>query len=164
MLNRFSLGVAVFMFAAFVVQASGQSGPKPMGVLAVSNSVEAYDTHNNRVDVRVFVMLYKDGQVIRTNELSSPSDLTWYEVPAGAFEVHFQAKGYGKVIKRYILVQNETIYVNLASMDKKDEVWGDGPSLFELQKRIETLETANTALKTEVTALKTEVAALKKAK
>jgi len=32
-------------------------------------------------------------------------------------------------------------------MDKKDELWGAGPSLFDLQKRIESLEAQVAALK-----------------
>ena len=83
-------------------------------------------------------------------------------MPIGALEVHFEAKGYGKVIKRIVVVKDGQVRVELNSMDKNDEVWGAGPSLFDLQKRIETLETANTALKSEVTALKADIAALKK--
>ena len=155
MLNRFSLGMAIFMFAAFAFQVSAQIQPTSSGSVSVAN----------QVNFSVFVTLYKDGKAIRTTELRTDGTsyyVTWNDVPIGALEVHFEAKGYGKVIKRIVVVKDGQVRVELNSMDKNDEVWGAGPSLFDLQKRIETLETANTALKSEVTALKADIAALKK--
>src|SRR5437868_2112832 len=107
MLKRFSLGIAVFMIAAVAFQVSGQtqSQPKPLGVVHIWNNVEVYDEHNNRIDFIVFVSLYKDGQAIRTTELNN-NNLEWGEVPAGALEVHFDARGFGKVIKRIVLVKD----------------------------------------------------------
>jgi len=135
--------------AALVFQATGQTQPKPMGRVLIENKVPAYNEHGRVVDFPVFVTLYKDGQAIRTTELPSTGNrsVIWDEVPTGSLEVHFEARGYGKVIKRIILVKGGQVHVELDAMDKKDELWGAGPSLFELQKRIETLEAEVAALK-----------------
>lgn len=149
----FSWAIAVCLFAGLVFQATGQTQPKPMGSVRIENDVPAYDEHGRGIDFPVFVTVYKDGQAIRTTTI--PSNVTsghsgWAtfdEVPTGALEVHFEARGYGKVIKRIIVVKGQQVSVNLDAMGKKDEVWGAGPSLFELQKRIEALEAEVAALK-----------------
>lgn len=150
MRNWMSWGIAAYMFAAWVFQATGQTQPKPMGRVWIENKVPAYDEHGRIIDFPVFVTLYKDGQVIRTTDLPSTGNnrsLAWDEVPTGSLEVHFEARGYGKVIKRIVLVKRGQVHVELDAMDKKDELWGAGPSLFELEKRIETLEAEVAALK-----------------
>jgi hypothetical protein len=139
--------------AALVFQGTGQTQPKPMGEVRIGNNVPAYNEHGRGVDFPVFVTLYKDGQAIRTTELPSTvitggrGSVTWNGVPTGSLEVHFEARGYGKVIKRIIVVKGTRVSVRVDAMDKKDELWGAGPSLFELQKRIETLEAEVAALK-----------------
>ena len=50
MLNRFSLGMAIFMFAAFAFQVSAQIQPTSSGSVSVAN----------QVNFSVFVTLYKD--------------------------------------------------------------------------------------------------------
>ena len=154
MRKRSSLGFAVCLFAALVFQATGQTPPRPTGKVWVDNNVAAYDDRGRPIDFPVFVTLYKDGQAIRTTETPSNARnpgsgvVKWDEVPTGPLEVHFEARGYGKVIKRIIVVKGgDWVNVRLDAMDKKDELWGAGPSLFELQKRIEALEAEVTALK-----------------
>jgi hypothetical protein len=148
MRKRSVLGIALCMFAALVFQAIGQTQPKPVGSLFIENLVAAYNDRGVRINFPVFVTLYKDGQAIRTEELSTGNNaVRWDGVPTGSLEVHFDARGYGKVIKRIIVVRGELVHVRLDAMDKKDELWGAGPSLFELQKRIEALEAEVAALK-----------------
>src|SRR6266545_4570903 len=109
----FSWGIAVCLFAALVVQSAGQTQPKPTGSVWIQNNVPAFNEHNQVVDFPVSVTLYKDGQAIRTTELQSAkfrsanTDVNWGEVPIGSLEVHFEARGYGKVIKRIIVVKGE---------------------------------------------------------
>lgn len=59
----------------------------------------------------VFVTLYRDGKAIRTSELwiNGPLgvDVEWTRLPLGAYEVHMEARGYRKTVKRVILSEDD---------------------------------------------------------
>jgi hypothetical protein len=113
----------------------------------------------NRYSPYVTVELYRDGKLLRSSELadysSSNDKVTFENLAAGRYEVHFEGAGYKKFIKRVALAADDKTAKVHVELDKAAErVVGGGPSLAELEKRIAELEKANAELKAEVERLK----------
>lgn len=154
------VGLVALGIAGSAVRAQAQG---PQGFLI--GRLRVYDGVNNIVDergktVRIasMVTVYKDGVPIRTGTFdnwAASNYLTWTELPLGPIEVQIETKGYGKIIKRAILSKDAQTMLTVDSLGKQDELWGAGPSLYELENRIKAEEA-------EITALKAKIAELEK--
>jgi hypothetical protein len=108
----------------------------------------------------VMVTLYHEGKPVRSRELkyasgfSDADRVTWTKLAPGRYEVHFEAKGYEKFIKRFILGEEDANVVRV-QLDKKETVVGSaGLSLQEMEKQIEALKKKVAELEAEVDKLK----------
>lgn len=104
----------------------------------------------------IFVTLHRAGAVIRSAEITNhraDSGAAWDALPVGGYELHIQARGYGTTIKRVAVAKNEVTPLTISGVGKTDELWGAGPTIAELEKRIAGLEKENTALKERVATL-----------
>jgi hypothetical protein len=142
-------------YHVFADEPSGKS--KPTKDLAV-----IHGETNPRI---ITVSLFSDGKQIRSGELDSQQGVTvhWRKLPVGDYEVHFEAKGFKKAIKRIKLAEEMVNPTVRAELDEKSElVLGGGPSMQELQKQIEKLQQANADLRARVEKLQKEIEQLKK--
>ncbi|HEY0075805.1 MAG TPA: hypothetical protein VGB77_17015 [Abditibacteriaceae bacterium] len=156
------LSISAFaLIGSLLFQSNGQTQPKPAptGGIKLSNTISQEGTPSR---VNVLATLFKVGEPVRSVTMHNISGNqydgietygSWSDLPVGAYEVLFEAKGFGKVVKRVVVAPDATASVIIDSMDKNDELWGGGPTLFDLQKRIEALEAENKDLKARVSQL-----------
>ncbi len=126
---------------------------------------------NGSADPRfITVSLYLDGKVMRNDEMQSPSQfgaagaILWEKLSPGQYEIHFEANGFKKGIKRITLVDGQTQTPSVASELSKDKelILGGGPSLAEIQMELAALKKANVELQKKVESLEAEIAKLKR--
>jgi hypothetical protein len=143
------------LLAALLLQGSSTAQPPGGAALSVSNQVRLVDESGRKAGLVALVTLYKQGQAVRSTDLSNVGSarVDWKGLAPGSYEVHFEAKGYGKVVKRVVLAPGVLSSVVLGSIGQNDEAWGAGPTLFELQRRITALETENQNMKVRVVEL-----------
>jgi hypothetical protein len=109
------------------------------------------------------VTLYREGKPVRSAELKTSSDestpdrkVTWQKLPVGVYELHFEAAGFKKFVKRVVLAEEGPELVVHVQLDLNTErSLGTGPSLQELSDQV-------ARLKEKVEQLQAEVARLKK--
>jgi len=141
--HRWAFGIAAALLAVAVFARPGSRvSADQTCTLQVSDDVPAPSLQSHRETV--LVTLYFKGEPVRSTELPGPgsSYAIWHDLNAGAYELHFEAKGHGKVIKRLVLNPDAASSVSLQSLGDKDEMWGAGPTLYDLEKRITALEKA----------------------
>jgi len=153
--------------ARLKAQSAGQQPaqePANKGSFTVVNSLGG----NNSDPPVVLVELYQEGKIIRSRELKSggeivPQKVTWGNLAPGRYEVHFQAPGYEKFIKRLLISKEDAdIPVAVEVSKKAVVVGGDGPSLQEMADELGRLKKENADLQARVESLQIEVNQLKK--
>jgi hypothetical protein len=114
----------------------------------------------------VLASVYREGKLIRSKELTSEvgADTGRLQVkaPPGRFEVHFEAAGYPKLVKRVLLTADDRKVFVRAALEKGGAVLGGGPSLEELAEQVRRLRKENAELRAGVEALRKEVDGLRK--
>ncbi|HLJ57231.1 MAG TPA: hypothetical protein VKT77_19500 [Chthonomonadaceae bacterium] len=137
-MRKLILGLlAVGLLAIALSHAVVQAQEPRTAELAVSNQFEV----NNRY-VNVFATLFKDGREVRSIDLGAQLNIVWSGLQPGQYEVHFQARGYGTLIKQIVISSDVRNFVNVSTMTAHDEVWNGGPTLADLERRIAALEKA----------------------
>ena len=109
------------------------------------------------------VTLYREGKPVRSAELKTSSDestpdrkVTWQKLPVGVYELHFEAAGFRKFVKKVVLAEDgPELVVRVQLNFNTDQSLGTGPSLQELSEQV-------ARLKGQVEQLQAEVARLKK--
>jgi hypothetical protein len=111
------------------------------------------------------VTLYREGKPVRSAELKAspptPRDdqgnkVTWQKLPVGLYELHFEAAGFKKFVKRIVLAEDGPELVVRVQLDlNTDRSLGTGASLQELSDQV-------ARLKGQVEQLQAEVGRLKK--
>jgi hypothetical protein len=125
-------------------------------------------THEGNYTEKIaLVTLYQDGKPFRSAELEQGSaehkKVTWEKLPAGLYEVHFEALGFKKIVKRVVLAEDGPevvlrVQINLAT----EYGLGAGPSTQELVQEIATLKKDQAELRKKIDDLQAEVSRLKK--
>lgn len=140
------LGLALAALPIFQPAAHAQVGAKaiPVGNLYVANRLTGIDDKGRFLRIGTFVTLFKDGQMVRSSDLyNSPNNasgsLEWDGLPAGNYEVHFQTKGFGTVIKKVTVTPERMTNAVLETVSKNDEVWDGGPTVYEMEGYIRAL-------------------------
>ena len=158
--------LGIILTSSLLLQGIAQTQPKPTGSVTAYNKVVMWNDKvvmwndkDQQVVLNALVTLFKDGQRVRSKEIDNIErfgfiqEAKWSELPLGEYEVHFEVHGYGKVIKRIVVSPDDPTVVVLSSITKNDEVWGGGPTLFDLQSKITLLEKENAELKERLSAL-----------
>jgi hypothetical protein len=120
---------------------------------------------NNHLPSPILVSLCQDGKIIRSRELKYFFDdtVTWEKLRPGPYEVHFEANGYEKCVKRIQLTEDDAAAFKVyAQIDKKAVIVGGGVSVQEVLDRLTQLKKENAELRARVEALEAEVKRLKK--
>ena len=162
------LGVTMCLAVLLIFQGTGVSQGQKTGGVNLVNGLVVKNIDNDPADLPILFTLFKDGVVVRSAELSSSSYVdyagrklagageftaAWKELPVGPYELHCEAVGYGKLIKRIAVSSDTPAQIAVRTMPEKDEMQGAGPTLFEMQRKITLLENENAALKERVAAL-----------
>jgi hypothetical protein len=109
------------------------------------------------------VTLYREGKPVRSAKLKASSagtardnKVTWQKLPVGVYELHFEAAGFRKFVKKVVLAEDgPELVVRVQLNFNTDQSLGTGPSLQELSEQV-------ARLKGQVEQLQAEVARLKK--
>jgi hypothetical protein len=152
----------LFLVVTFVVAAGWLSGHGPLAVRAQDKqegTIPLTVSHENgSLPQIVSVELYQDGKLLRTRELNFNDDnrIAWNKLMPGRYEVHFEARGYKKLVKRFTLAEGDKDYKVRVELDKDNSVVvGSGSvSLQEMEKQLETLKKKVETLEAEVEKLK----------
>ena len=153
------LGVTVCLAVVLMFQGTGQAQKQPTGRIGIRNDTVGLTKDEDKISINVLFTLFKDGVVVRSTELATcglsngACDVEWNELPVGPYELHCEAIGFGKLVRKVAVGANERAPFTLKTMPEKDEVQGAGPTLFEMQRKITLLENENAALKERVAAL-----------
>ena len=151
--------VALCLLFALTFQSASHAQKQLVGQLLITNAVEAFNKNEERADVSVLFTLFKNGEVVRSAELGvynlsvGMAVADWSNLPVGSYELHCEAIGFGKLIRKVAVGQDERATFTLKTMPAKDEVQGAGPTLFEMQRKIALLEKQNAELKERLAAL-----------
>ncbi|CAN5384554.1 hypothetical protein BH11ARM1_BH11ARM1_12610 [soil metagenome] len=154
MSNKIILALAFYLLVTgFGFSRNGTTQGEDKCTLNVSIATE-----NNGKPARFTVLttLFSQGTALRSTELlngGSSNSVVWRDLDAGPYEVRFESKGYGTITKRITLSPDAPTTVRVESITKSDEVWGNGPTLSDLQNRIVKLESDVSVLNQKVTAL-----------
>jgi hypothetical protein len=146
------------LVVTFAVPLSAAPAEQPADKPKAAVSLQVY--HPGDPNPRlVQASLFQDGKLIRSRELDWASGtydkLTWERLSPGAYEVHFEAPGYARAVKRLVLTEDDQTLRASAQLDKQPLVTGAGPSLQELAEEVQRL-------KAEVRSLRAAVEQLKK--
>ena len=153
------LGVTMCLAVVLMFQGTGQAQKQPVGEILVQNDVAGLDKDGNKVFFPVLFTLFKDGVVVRSSELGTynlgggDAVAVWKNLSAGPYEMHCEAVGSGKLVRKVAVGAEERATFDLKTLPEKDETQGAGPTLFEMQRKITLLENENAALKERVAAL-----------
>ena len=168
------LGLAAGLIASAFNRPAQAQPPGPARI-RVYNGLRGVDDKGRFLRIGTFVSLFKAGVMVRSADLyNSPNNasgsLDWTGLDVGTYEVHFQTKGYGTVIKKIALSSEMMPQVNLDSVSKNDEVWDGGPTVYEMEAQIQALHRSQLELisllgeaKQKNTDLEARLAALEKA-
>jgi hypothetical protein len=125
-------------------------------------------THDGNYTQKIaLVTLYQDGKPFRSAELEQGSPeqkkVTWEKLPVGVYEVHFEAQGFKKFVKRVVLAEDGPEVVLRVQLDMATPyTLGGGPSVWQLAQEIEQLKKEQIELRRKVDELQAEVKSLKK--
>jgi hypothetical protein len=134
---------------------------------ATASLTITHDGSRQYTEPLALVTLYREGQPVRSAELEQRSmtrqKVTWQKLPVGAYEIHFEAAGFKKFIKRIILAEDapEIVLQVQLGLNQSYEL-GAGPSSKELQEEIAQLKKTQADLGAQVQQLQAEVRQLKK--
>jgi hypothetical protein len=146
------------LVVAFALLLSAAPARQPADKPKAALSLQVYHPGGS-IPRLVRASLFQDGKLIRSRELdwqSSKDDkVTWVKLLPGAYEVHFEAPGYPRSVKRLVLTEDDQTLKLSAQLDKQPLVTGAGPSLQELAEEVQRL-------KAEVRSLRAAVEQLKK--
>ena len=159
-----SWGIAVCLLVSLVAQGTGQTPKQKTGGVELINMIEAENQEGKAVDLPVSFTLFKDGEIVRSSELSTrqtaefkafgnPYRTSWKDLPIGIYELHCEAVGQGKLVRRVAVSADTPASVGIRTLPAKEEVQGVGPTLFEMQRKITLLEKQNAALQERLAAL-----------
>jgi hypothetical protein len=130
-----------------------QPADKPKAVI----SLQVYHPGGS-IPGLVQASLFQDGKLIRSRELDWGSNtydkVTWEKLSPGIYEVHFEAPGYPRSVKRLVLTEDDLALKVSAQLDKQPLVTGAGPSLQELAEEVQRLKAQVRSLRAEVEQLK----------
>ncbi len=151
------LGVAVCLSLTLVFQGTGQAQKQPVGHIELQNDVVGVEKDGDPAPISILFTLFKDGVVVRSSELITKGfgtyETVWENLPPGPYEMHCEATGFGKLVRKVAVGAGERAPFTLKTLPEKDEVQGAGPTLFEMQRKIALLEIENADLKERLTTL-----------
>jgi hypothetical protein len=156
-----SLGL---LFVAAAVLPGAARADEPKDNAKPTASLTAYHP-GAQVPLVVQVSLYQDGKLIRAREVNWSGDdkVTWPKLAVGAYELHFEAPGYAKFVKRVLLSEDDPPARVMIQLDRQPVVVGPGgPSFQEVCDELQKLRKANADLQAQVRALRELVEQLKK--
>jgi len=121
----------------------------------------------NWTEKLALVTVYHDGKPFRSAELEQRSmdhgSVTWEKLPAGIYEVHFEAAGFKRFVKRVILAEDAPGVVLRVQLDNTTaRTLGAGPSTEQLEQEMTALKKEQADLRKQVADLQAEVSRLKK--
>jgi hypothetical protein len=138
--------VAVGLIAIAFAKPLGSATSDQTCQLIVHDLVPGIVVGSQTVWETVLVTLVHKGEAVRSTELVTSGtgsySVNWSQLEPGQYELHFEAKGHGTVIKRIALSPDATSYSQIQSLGDKDELWGSGPTLADLERRLAALEKA----------------------
>jgi hypothetical protein len=136
-------------------------------------------TGTDRAQGPVLANLFFDGKLIRSLELPKRvrrgSGKDWWVtepvavsekltgLPPGQYEVHFQAAGYGKIVKNlYVSDENENeVYTEIGEKGPPTPLHVGGPSLQQVWQLLQKLQEDNSDLQARIKRLEADVNQLK---
>ena len=156
--------VAVVLGLSLISAAFSATHAQPIanGRIRIHNALRGVTEKGAFLRIATFVTLFKNGEMVRSSDLTnSPNNaagsLDWSNLPLGSYEVHFQTKGYGTVIKKVALTSDAMSFVNLENIGQNDEVWDGGPTVFEMEAQILALQKRNADLEARLSAVEKSV-------
>ncbi len=149
---------ALCLLFALTFQSVSHAQKPVVGDIYIVNQFIKSVPGDNPVGVPVLFTLFKSGEVVRSSELSvngfgGTPNASWQNLPVGAYELHCEAIGFGKLVRKIAVGPGERADFTLNILPEKDEVQGAGPTLFEMQRKITLLEKQNAELKERLAAL-----------
>jgi|SRR5947209_9694498 len=149
---------AVLLVTAAACGAAGQDAKKEPAKTRVLNAKFNSNALTNYPEV-VLVQLYQEGKLLREKEVSSwpnsalPKSVVWAQLPPGRYEVHFEARGFARAVKKVFLSEeDEAESTILIEIDQKADLTsgGDGPTLHGLAEEIKKLKEEVARLKAQL--------------
>jgi len=161
---RFSVAILLTALGTAVGHVPAAEPPKAEAHGAASLTVMHEGNYTEKL---ALVTLYHDGQPVRSAELEQGSPdrkkVAWDRLPPGLYEVHFEAAGFKKFVKRVVLADagpevNLRVQLDMGT----SHTLGAGPSTQQLETEIAQLKREQAALKKIVDQLQSEVSRSKK--
>jgi hypothetical protein len=121
----------------------------------------------NWTEKLALVTVYLEGQPYRSAELQQGSmehgAVTWEKLRSGVYEVHFEAAGFKRFVKRVVLADDAPGVVLRVQLDITNAyTLGGGPSAERLAQEVAALKKEQAELRKQVSDLQAEVTRLKK--
>jgi hypothetical protein len=158
------VGVGLTLPLARLVPAARAQEPKEKSRPAKSLTIMHDGNWNEKL---CLVTLYQEGKPFRSAELEQGStdhkSVTWEKLPTGLYEVHFEAAGFKKFIKRVVLAEDGPELVLKVQLDlNTPQTLGAGPSTDRLAQDLAALKKEQAEMQKQIADLRAEIAKLKK--